>query len=359
MASLSAFKSVTDLGIYCWNPAGIPTRRSFQDVTVEDVLKGVREPDHALPDQIVSIDSLKLPISFLDLRPQPVENVFPYDAGYIVPLFKAVQHGLKLEDIDFLLGGSSLSVLAQKEPIENDTKYITQRCPGTDVILMCKHKAYTQNYAEPGFQFERLLTGRKMGDSHDLRKFEKLHVMSVGTYKVLFSADVDAVDDAGEAVEMKTGNPRYFGMKVMFQMMSSQSKTLIQAEKNTRRRPPSITSIRKRSLQDMMSEHGVEALARAQNNILEGLTELKNSPMLTRYRVAEVDFCRGQMMLQPSATAGVLPTEAVCKQLLQAVASASATAPDTAPDTHPAGDTSPLVTQNSWCRCWCRYFQHW
>ncbi|CAE8636820.1 unnamed protein product [Polarella glacialis] len=324
MASLSAFESVTDLGIYCWNPAGIPTRRSFQDVTVEDVLKGVRDPDGALPDKIVSIDRVKLPVSFVDLIPQHVENVFPYDAGYIVPLFKAVQRGLKLEDIDFLLGGSSLNILAQKEPIENDTKYITQKCPGTDVILMCKHKAYTQNYAEPGFQFERLLTGRKMNDSHDLKKFEKLHVMTVGTYKVLFSADVDAVDDAGEAVEMKTGNPRFFGMKVMFQMMSSQSKTLIQGQKDTRCRPPSITSIRKRSLQDMMSEHGVEALARAQNNILEGLTELKNSPMLARYGVAEVDFSRGQIMLQPSDTAGVLPTEAVCKQLLQPAASASA-----------------------------------
>ncbi|CAE8659377.1 unnamed protein product [Polarella glacialis] len=270
---MSAFESVTDLGIYCWNPAGIPTRRSFQDVTVEDVLKGVRDPGGAFPDKIVSIDSVKLPMSFVDLIPQHVENVFPYDAGYIVPLFKAVQRGLKLEDIDFLLGGSSLNVLAQKEPIENDTKYITQKCPGTDV---------------------------------------------------LFSADVDAVDDAGEAVEMKTGNPRFFGMKVMFQMMSSQSKTLIQGQKDTRCRPPSITSIRKRSLQDMMSEHGVEALARAQNNILEGLTELKNSPMLARYGVAEVDFSRGQMMLQPSDTAGVLPTEAVCTQLLQPAASASA-----------------------------------
>jgi len=66
-----------------------------------------------------------------------------------------------------------------------------------------------------------------MGAAHSLEKYEKLHVMQVGPFRVLFSAECDAVvEEAGNlaAVEMKTGNPRFFGTKVMFQMMASKSE---------------------------------------------------------------------------------------------------------------------------------------
>jgi hypothetical protein len=71
-----------------------------------------------------------------------------------------------------------------------------------------------QNYAEPGFQFERLVTGGQLDGHHELMHHESMQLMRIGAFNVLFSADVDAVDAAGRVVEIKSGNPRYFGSKV-------------------------------------------------------------------------------------------------------------------------------------------------
>jgi hypothetical protein len=43
---------------------------------------------------------------------------------------------------------------------------------------------------------------------------ENMQLMRIGPFNVLFAADVDAVDAAGRVVEIKSGNPRYFGSKV-------------------------------------------------------------------------------------------------------------------------------------------------
>ena len=71
-----------------------------------------------------------------------------------------------------------------------------------------------QNYADTGFQFERLVTGWRIDGRHGLMKHESMQLMRIGPFNVLFAADVDAVDAAGRVVEIKTGNPRFFGSKV-------------------------------------------------------------------------------------------------------------------------------------------------
>ena len=71
-----------------------------------------------------------------------------------------------------------------------------------------------QDYAAPGFQFERLVTGGKLDDHHGLLHHESMQLMRIGAFNVLFAADVDAIDAAGNVVEIKSGNPRYFGSKV-------------------------------------------------------------------------------------------------------------------------------------------------
>ena len=71
-----------------------------------------------------------------------------------------------------------------------------------------------QHYADTGFQFERLVTGGRLEGRHGLIQHESMQLMRVGEFNVLFAADVDAVDAAGRVVEIKTGNPRFFGSKV-------------------------------------------------------------------------------------------------------------------------------------------------
>ena len=71
-----------------------------------------------------------------------------------------------------------------------------------------------QNYADTGFQFQRLVTGGRIDGRHGHMKHESMQLMRIGPFNVLFAADVDAVDAAGRVVEIKTGNPRFFGSKV-------------------------------------------------------------------------------------------------------------------------------------------------
>ena len=77
-----------------------------------------------------------------------------------------------------------------------------------------------QNYAGPGFQFERLVTGGRMDGRHGLMQHESMQLMRIGAFNVLFAADVDAVDAAGRVVEIKTLNPRHFGSKVALARLS-------------------------------------------------------------------------------------------------------------------------------------------
>jgi len=95
----------------------------------------------------------------LNLPPQKYPSAFPNDQGYIVPLFVAVRRGLKFEEIDFVLGGSTLEFLGNRV---SRSVYLAQRM--RHVILLVKSGSYIQYYAAVGFQFERLVTGARMND---------------------------------------------------------------------------------------------------------------------------------------------------------------------------------------------------
>ena len=83
----------------------------------------------------------------------------------------------------------------------------------TGIIVLARHRQYTCNYAYIGFQFERLMTGHGPFEEQDLTKTRSLRIIRVGHFRVLVCADVDAVDAEGKPVEMKTGNPHFFGMQ--------------------------------------------------------------------------------------------------------------------------------------------------
>jgi hypothetical protein len=55
---------------------------------------------------------------------------------------------------------------------------------------------------------------------------EHMHVMQVGSFKVLFCAEADAMDPDGNPVEVKSSKPGSWGTETMFQMLSSGSLTL-------------------------------------------------------------------------------------------------------------------------------------
>ena len=75
-----------------------------------------------------------------NLPPQTYPNRFPNDPGYIVPLYVALQRGVALTDIDFVLGGSALDVLANRAfDSEGGVSYLVQRAAGVIVVAMSKY----------------------------------------------------------------------------------------------------------------------------------------------------------------------------------------------------------------------------
>jgi hypothetical protein len=249
---LPAFVPQESLGFWSWKPKG-NEKAQFSHVTHTDVLDCVNTDAHALPDEL-KIPAGVYPKRYYDRsRPnQPYNNVFPNDPGYIVPLYVAVKRGLELSDIDFLLGGSSLNTLATHSYEKNDgTMYLTQKVE--NVIIVCKNKQYKGNKSDFGFQFERFVTGGRFEVRADPTIYENLHIMDIGGFKVLFSAEADAIEyeldrSSYHLVEIKAGNPKNFRQKVFWQMVSSGAQTLVQADK----RNGMLTGVTTKSIQDMV-----------------------------------------------------------------------------------------------------------
>jgi hypothetical protein len=292
--------------------------RRFSNVTAQDVLQGLHDQE-TKPDPVVELSTINIPTMFVNAEPQLVLNMFPVDAGYIVPLYVAKERGLDLREVDFVLGGSALSILAAKDvdrdfSSTDEVKYLVQKCPTTNIIVLAKSRIYTANHADIGAQFQRLVTGRPMIDELDLRTFESLHLIKVSGYTVLFATEVEAVDESGMPVKLRSGRPRFTwnSMKVMFQMLSSGSRNLILGD----RRGPILREVRRVSFDEVTREHSPASLEAAGNNIGDVLRELKRSTEITADAATELDFQEGQMVLRPCPSGDLLPSESVVKELL-------------------------------------------
>eukprot|EP00913_Durusdinium_trenchii_P014358 g13468.t1 len=115
----------------------------------------------------------------------------------------------------------------------------------------------------PKLQLDRVRCERLEGP-HDVRKHEHLTRRTIDSWNVLFAAEIDALDVDG-VVEVKSGNPRNFAMKVLFQMISNGSKRLVRAD----RRQDRLLSIEQKSLERMFLDHSPQELRAAESNILE------------------------------------------------------------------------------------------
>lgn len=152
-----------------------------------------------------------------------------------------------------------------------------------------------------------------MLDTEDATKVEHLHMMKVGKHPVLFRAEVDAMDVNCSAIEVKASNPRYWGTKVMFQMISSGSTKLCHGEKSR----GVLTRVTLKSL----SKVSLEALeysnvSSLQKNILEGMEAMQSQ--LNDDKTYRVCFSGGSLTLVPASSRAfsLFPPEKVVRDLI-------------------------------------------
>ena len=265
------------------------------------------------PKKLVEISQLPLPRAFRSLRPQEFVNKFPFGRYCIASLHVASRYrGVNLQTIDFSFGGSTLGMLANKDA---SSPYMVTRVPHTDILLVVKCKEYVQNYADFGFQFERLVTGLSLSDKSDVEFVEHLHTMLIGTHRVLFSAETDALN-GDEPVEVKSSNPIYWGSRVMFQMISSGSHQLCHGVKLR----GALTGINILPLSEVArGAFQEQARATLEANILEGMLALKTQMNGAKNgEVFKICFANGDLRLLPVNTrsAILVPHADIVKQLL-------------------------------------------
>lgn len=312
---LKIFSPVEDKGYFTWSPMDYSS--SPQGIGKVKSAKAIQAAIniHGTPDILKDINKVKkstrLPRSFLSLPPDEKKNLFPYGQYDIASIHVAAHHrGVDWDKIDFCFGGSTLEMLAQKS---NKDPYKAVRIPGTKTIFVSKSKRYNQNQADPGFQFERLMTGKNMSDHSNWESVEHLHIMKVGKFTVLFMAEVDAMDGK-HPVEIKASNPRYWGTKVMFQMISSRSPTLCHGIK----RYGQLIDIKLLTLEEVSEIAMNNSFMPIEKNIIEGMEKLKSIQKLEEKEndTFSIQFRNDRMQLIPTSDEKILPSPTIVKELV-------------------------------------------
>ena len=227
--------------------------------------------------------------------------------------------GLRLNDIDFVFyGGSTLSMLASKN--ESKKTYLATKIPGTAVGILAKDEEYTSNLADPGFQFERFVTGRPVDEREDPTFIDHMQLMQVGNYTVLFIAKADALKD-GEPVEVTFSNPFHWDIRTCLQCVSTGSSVLCHGRKNRGKIDSDrgrLDSISLKSL-SRLYEAKSDKLKEAEGEIVQALDDLKQQLDSSKHRGEyEIDFSMdGRLELQHKpGSSKLLPSADVVHALL-------------------------------------------
>ena len=306
------FKPISDHGYFAWRPKG--SYKNLADIASTSEITSLVNPN-VKPKHLVPLSSIsgRLPLAFRTLPAQEHVNKFPYGRFEVACLYVASKcRGIDLESFDFVFGGSTLEMLAR---MDTSSPYMATRVPGTNTILVAKCKEYVQNYADFGFQFERLVTGESVSAKAEIEFVEHLHSMSVGSHRVLFRAETDAILD-DEPVEVKASNPRYWGTKVTFQMVSSGSPMLCHGEK----RRGALTSVKLLRLSEVARDaFRVESYSKLKENIQLSMNALKDQMKDAKDdEVFKLSFTGGSLRLLPCTTrnAVLLPPPEIVRSLL-------------------------------------------
>jgi len=309
------FKCIADLGYYGWHPKG--PYKILTDVTASDIKQNIDiEMKPPLAESVEDLNE-KLPKYFASLSPQEYQHKYPYNQPYITPLYVSVKHkGVKIQDINFLFGGSVLEVFANKY-IPSGKSYVATVIQGTDIILVAKDDEYIKNYSDDGFQFERLVTGKKIEDIHDPSTLTHLQLMEVSGFCVLFAAEVDAMDDNGKPIEITKSNPRWWGTRIVFQMLSNGSGTLYSGVNIHGQ----LMSVQQRSLSSAIHYAlRYKSCSKLEENISECMQMLKKSLQNKKIKEGlflEISFDGSGLVLNSleNKNQGLLPPKHVIDQL--------------------------------------------
>lgn len=311
------FRPIQDLGFYEWDTRG--AYKNLEKVERKDIIGRVNLK--GVPPQVLRVNVLNRPLPkyFKQLVPHCRWYNFPQDHSYIVPLYVAKEKGVKLDDVQFMLGGSTLEVFSSAT-IPDDETYLATIVPGTKIVIVAKYKVYEKNYSDVGFQFERFVTkGSFEGDQDTMSSIDHLNLMDIGGYRVLLSAESDGIDNKS-AVEIKVSNPQYWGTKVAFQMISNGSSSLYAGSKYRGK----LTKVKKDSLNSVVRNamSGSEVKVK-ENRILECLGAIKNAVDKGKFKnnggnkSFELSFDGHNLCLDRyEGTHVVLPREGVVRDLL-------------------------------------------
>lgn len=303
------FEPIRDLCYFSWEPDDL-TYKTLDDVTSEEIKDNI-VPD-VQPPKLIDISSISLPKMFLSLPSREYANKYPFGQTAAASLFVAIQHcGVSIDSLDFFMGGSAINMLAAKST--DGKKFFATKIPESNVIVLAKRHEYVNDYAAPGYQFERLVTGGCMNMvPAEMRSIEHIHLMKVaGKYRVLFSAEVDAIDNEG-IVEVTCSNSRYWGNSLFFQCISNASHAVCHGEK-FKGRLEKITLVSLDKLSDKMQD-----IRTLKSNIEDCLRELA---LQMQSKGPGVDFevkfeCNRLQLVESCEQSNVLPPDIVMWQLL-------------------------------------------
>lgn len=329
-AQFSKLKLVSDLGFVGWHPpppikkgnSKIHYRYKTLSKATVDEIKSYAVPD-ASPDTAVEIGSLELPIALKSNLPkQVVATRYPYGKIGIASLYHATSR-CNLQALDFYFGCSALEFLSaeRKTGKSHRAHYLAMKVPGTNMIMVHYDLDFGQDYAVPGFQFERLMTGKRLDGAQNAGFTEHVQRMDIGQYKVLMTAEVDAISTAGYPVEIKlTKQGGLGGTKTFFQMVGSGSLTLLQG-KHDRGILQSVKSFRLEEMAQMIARNPDVDTASLEEKIIRNMDFLKEKDKngyFDNAKVYRIDFVDSIMELHPvGCNTSLLPLGSVVRSLLE------------------------------------------
>lgn len=324
VAGFQHFQHILDLGFVGWQPppARVSKRgffykyKSLMNATAQEIREYTRFD--ATPPFVIDIDLLQLPRAFkTELPKHVVATKYPYGKIGIAPLLFAQRANCDLATLDFYFGCSALHALTSERKANRKDRapILVMKVVGTNMIMIRRNLKFGQDYNVPGFQFERLVTGRDLSDAHSVNFTEHAQVMQIGNFKVLMAAEVDAMDDNRRPVEIKLLK-QPGGKKVFFQMIGSGSQTLVRGQNDG----GVLTSVNIESIevmaQDVQSKSDVESLEQKLLHNMERLKELDRQGVFNEGRVYRIDLNPELELHRVSPNDALLPSEAVVKDVL-------------------------------------------
>ena len=245
-STVPSIKEVQDFKFFSWET--YPTRKKEPDEW-QTFLK--RTKLDSSPGCITDIQELYKKLSeensklgvISDQPPRKNQRVTFWEWPHTVPpaiaCHVAKERGCALNDVNFLVHGSVLGYLARVRTKSNKEHILVQRLGGENIINVRVVINSNGNLMDAGRQFEKLVRGESVFSKPSLRQDLHLRTIELGPYKILVCAETDAIDAVtGKQVEVKTKNPlteKSYDRdiaKLLFQMMSNGSDTLVTAKRN-------------------------------------------------------------------------------------------------------------------------------